>query len=403
MNRGGESQKNSHKTYLHICTCLLCILFLLFTCACGSNKGDKNSKENKEETVTKVEQVKDKNPAPVQKHEVPEQTMWPYLNWEAYNLGKTADEVSFGTGNWLDVTGSANVEGCRIKVNDGSNGIRYFCLFKYGGISEEIYGFKNNRVVAFMDYVQTRQMTVEKVLEHYGFTLQKGYAHADIIESDSTNREYTARWRVKNGYLAISYTTYDGMSNYLQGYAWKILVANDYNISYLFDGINKGNKVINNVTNSLEDANMELNRYGKFGNLTQITSKGGGNGWLGKLDNGDIAVFDKGSGRVAIISSNDVVESVSREVSKGNGYGIVRASFQIYNDSHDNDEANGSWHGNVHILPVQMEYQVQNSKVVPGMLKSGSSAEPSVYDNYLYEQKNVDMVNLFLKNVAYLN
>ena len=46
MNRGGESQKNSHKTYLHICTCLLCILFLLFTCACGRNKGDKNSKEN---------------------------------------------------------------------------------------------------------------------------------------------------------------------------------------------------------------------------------------------------------------------------------------------------------------------------------------------------------------------
>lgn len=397
MNRGGES-KNKHKAYLRIGACLLCVLFLLFACACGSNKADK---KNKEDDLTKIEQVKDKNTTSSQKTAVPEQIMWPYLNWEEYDLGKTSKEVSFGTGTWLDITGSANVEGFHIKVNDGSNGIRYFCLWKYGGMSEEIYGFKNDRVVAFMEYVQSRHMTVEKVLEHYGFTLQKEYAHADIIESDSVNGEYTARWRVKNGYLAISYTTYDGMSNYLQGYAWKILVANDYNISYLFDGKNKGNKDINNnMNNSLEDANVELNRYGKFGSLIQITSKGGGNGWIGKLDNGDIAVFDRGSGRVAIVSSTEVVERIFRDVSKGNGYGIVRASFQIYSDSHDNDEVNGDWQGNIHILPVQMEYQIQNGRVVPGMLKSGPSEEPSAYDNYLYEQKNVDMVNLFLKNVA---
>ena len=89
--------------------------------------------------------------------------------------------------------------------------------------------------------------------------------------------------------------------------------------------------------------------------------------------------------RIAIISSNDVVESVSREVSKGNGYGIVRASFQIYNDRHDNDEVNGSWQGNVHVLPVQMEYQIQNGRVVPGMLKSGSSC--NIISQYIISRR----------------
>lgn len=398
MDRKGEFNIDGIRTYCRIVLCFVCIMWLILFSACGREKKDEIPSEPVKEEKMEAKEVKEVKP--IQKVEIPSQMMWPYIDWQAYKLGETSKEVSYGSGTWLDITGSGNVQGHGIKINNGSNGIRYFSLWKYGNMSDEIYGFQNDILVVLMEHVQTRHLTVGKVLEYYGFSPKKIYAYPDIIKTNDVTNEYTARWRVKNGYLAISYTTYEGMGDYLSGYAWKVLVAKDYNISTLFDCKN-ARTVNSGALSDLGQAKEELSRHGDFGNLVQIVDAGP-SGWIGKISNEDIVIMDRESGRVALVRSNDILHRIAREAAKGNSYDLVRAKFQIYNDKRDNDEDNGSWQGNVHILPVQMEYQVENGRVVPGMLKSGSGDAPDIYNNYLYEQKNVDMVNMFLRNAPEL-
>lgn len=76
----------------------------------------------------------------------------------------------------------------------------------------------------------------------------------------------------------------------------------------------------------------------------------------------------------------------------------------VYNDVQDKDSQAGVWKGNRHTIPVYALYKINSSGiVVPDMLTTGSGENPSHYQGYLNEQKNVDIANLFLTEMAALH
>lgn len=73
------------------------------------------------------------------------------------------------------------------------------------------------------------------------------------------------------------------------------------------------------------------------------------------------------------------------------------ACFVIPNDTRDGDADNGVWDGDEHSIPIYGFYKLDsNGTIVPGMLYSGKGLSPGLFKGVLYEQKNVDMMNLFL-------
>lgn len=75
----------------------------------------------------------------------------------------------------------------------------------------------------------------------------------------------------------------------------------------------------------------------------------------------------------------------------------------IMEDRHDNDEKSGVWKGENHVLPIYALYKLDElGNVVPGVLTTGAGENPSHYQSYLNEKKNVDIANLFLTEMKVL-
>lgn len=74
--------------------------------------------------------------------------------------------------------------------------------------------------------------------------------------------------------------------------------------------------------------------------------------------------------------------------------------FWLFNDVQDRDANVGTWQGSTHILPIYGAYKVQDGRVIPGMLTSGRGESPSHYQDPLYEQKNVDMMNIVMRQLV---
>lgn len=77
-------------------------------------------------------------------------------------------------------------------------------------------------------------------------------------------------------------------------------------------------------------------------------------------------------------------------------------AMTVYNDTKGKDRENGIWNGNDHLIPVYAAYKIEENNVVPGMLSTGWGAKPSHYQGYFYEQKNVNLANLFLTEMKAL-
>ena len=79
-------------------------------------------------------------------------------------------------------------------------------------------------------------------------------------------------------------------------------------------------------------------------------------------------------------------------------------NLDIYNDSKGADKDSGVWYAaRTHRIPVYALYTFNaDGSVVPGMLYTGRGEKPSHYHDYLNEQKNVDLVNLFLTEMQAL-
>lgn len=73
------------------------------------------------------------------------------------------------------------------------------------------------------------------------------------------------------------------------------------------------------------------------------------------------------------------------------------------NDNKNKDQKLGRWENDVHNIPVQVLYTVQNDIVVPGQIMSANmNTKPSKYDIPLMEPQNVFLVNAVLTNMKSL-
>ncbi|SEA18507.1 hypothetical protein [Selenomonas ruminantium] len=120
--------------------------------------------------------------------------------------------------------------------------------------------------------------------------------------------------------------------------------------------------------------------------------------YLTKLDDGEVFLMDNINQQLIGVVPEGIIEQISSY--RGSAKKTIKFGLYIFNDKRDNDAENGTWDGNNHILPVSVEYNYENGKHVPYMIKSGSGASPASYDNYLYEQKNVDAVNMIIEEAA---
>ena len=78
--------------------------------------------------------------------------------------------------------------------------------------------------------------------------------------------------------------------------------------------------------------------------------------------------------------------------------------MSVYQDEQDKDVKLGQWFGKKHIIPIHALFNLdQYGNVLPGMLNSGWGPNPIHYHSYLQEQKNVDMVNIFLTEMKTLH
>ena len=167
----------------------------------------------------------------------------------------------------------------------------------------------------------------------------------------------------------------------------------------------KKNTANANIPSNIQLAQNVLNGKGVQGNVIATSYKNKDAGFLSLSrinDQYNIIVYDSASGMVASVPFKK--EQMQFIDNKNKNYSPpLIFKMNVLNDSHDKDEKNGVWNGNDHMIPIYALYSFDaNGKVVPGRLTTGYGANPSHYQGYLMEQKNVDLANLFLTEMAAL-
>ena len=119
-------------------------------------------------------------------------------------------------------------------------------------------------------------------------------------------------------------------------------------------------------------------------------------------------VIDKKNNQKASIDLNGLYGGLSglfEPIEKPyKGEVVTILPVMIYNDTVGMDKIMGEWYGTEHFIPVYALYAYDKEKgeIIPGMLSSGLGSHPSHYQGFLQEQKNVDLVNMFLKALPVL-
>ena len=149
---------------------------------------------------------------------------------------------------------------------------------------------------------------------------------------------------------------------------------------------------------NLASATAEFNKWGYKGTILATSYGHSNKGYLSRLSDGSVVLVDKINTRLIEVSPASAIEQIAGY--QGSGKRTMRLGLTIYGDSRDGDAANGAWSGDTHILPVTVEYNYENGQHIPYMIKSGAGASPGSYDNYLYESKNVDAVNMIVEEAA---
>ena len=147
-----------------------------------------------------------------------------------------------------------------------------------------------------------------------------------------------------------------------------------------------------------ELAQKALEAKGVSCKITATTYGHDSNGFLA-LDTSKgrrILLFDQQNDRVAEVNPRTSFASFAAQRSKSYQSPWI-VNFTILNDVRDNDSDFGTWYGPNHFFPIYMQYSFNaDGTVKPGMLTSGNGPNPSHFQGYLKEQKNVDMANLLL-------
>ena len=158
------------------------------------------------------------------------------------------------------------------------------------------------------------------------------------------------------------------------------------------------NKNVGNENTNSKNATDELNQKGVQGNVTATSYGHSSKGFISRLDDGSAVLVDKVNNQTVKISPASAITQIANY--QGSSKQSIKLELLILNDGRDSDAANGAWMGNDHLIPVTVEYNYENGQHIPYMIKSGSGASPASYDNYLYEQKNVDAVNMIIEEAA---
>lgn len=78
-------------------------------------------------------------------------------------------------------------------------------------------------------------------------------------------------------------------------------------------------------------------------------------------------------------------------------------NITIFDDKVDRDKNAGAWEKNNHIIPVYIDFEIDaKGNIIPGMINTAESLNPSHYHDVLYEQKNVNTINLLLTEMKSL-
>lgn len=168
-----------------------------------------------------------------------------------------------------------------------------------------------------------------------------------------------------------------------------------------YKGSNKnstGDVHSSNNAQLLEAGKILSKEFGISGNSIQATSYGNSeNGFLAYQD-GNIILVDRKNHRLAYVEvQSDTFDHIKRCIGQPNTESSVVAYFTVKNDTRGDDWEAGSWDGNTHIIPMFITFEVSSTRqIVPGMLTTGKGARPGHMQGYLFEQRNVDLGNLFI-------
>ncbi len=160
------------------------------------------------------------------------------------------------------------------------------------------------------------------------------------------------------------------------------------------DGVDNGNPLIKQTQKILADKKV-------IGNVVGTS--------LGHNDKGTLVLI-KSENQFKFIIIDNVDKMVAEVPFSVEAYNLARSTekkiifdMTVYNDTRGEDHKNGVWKGDNHLISVYALYEVEENNVIPGMLTTGVGAKPSHYQEYFYEQKNVNLINLFLTEMKALN
>ena len=152
------------------------------------------------------------------------------------------------------------------------------------------------------------------------------------------------------------------------------------------------------TANSADAVLAKFGIKGKIGNSTFGNNK---DGFMASVDN-KIYVVDLKNNQVARVENysfilNDLLKKRGR-ISES----TLIPQFLIYNDKHDKDADKGEWRGDNHFLPVYIliQFDAAGNVKSKGKMSSGKGAAPSHYQGFLEEQKNIDLANIFLRDIS---
>lgn len=117
------------------------------------------------------------------------------------------------------------------------------------------------------------------------------------------------------------------------------------------------------------------------------------------LYKGTIFIVDLQNNRIAFIDNPQVLYNY-RALVKDHKKDRVIVWFIAPFDDHDQDKDAGYWRKNesheLHVFPIYMLWKFDGDKVVDDGLYTATGEKPSHYQDFLHEQKNVDLAHLFM-------
>ena len=155
-----------------------------------------------------------------------------------------------------------------------------------------------------------------------------------------------------------------------------------------------------NSNTAISIVQKSFSKAGIKGNVVATSYGNSDKGYLTQFDDGKVLLMDNINKQMILVTTPNAIDTIAGY--KGSTKRSIELSLIVLGDTHDRDAASGTWKDDHHLLPVRVEYNYENGKHVPYMIKSGYGASPASYDNYLYEQKNVDAVNMIIEEAAFL-